>query len=301
MTYDAVELSFDESVTFKTVLQLWLQAFLVSLFVFFVFGLLPAIFSGEGPFESSMAAGWILSMIAFWAVLLAARITEPVSEWKTLLEDKHAASPSAYAAIYGALNRRRIPVAAVPTRIRSDLLPEVVNNRLVITSGRYAAYVTVFGYGTSLYVGWTMWRSRSGAVIVGHFLKDVLGGMFGRTGTVNQMLRTERPRAMREAVHSAAREGVEVAIQGIDVPIASTFGQELPIRAGGAPPATPPSGPPSPPTPSSPTSTYPPHGAHDGRGGPVGSHTVPPGPGSAPPMPPAGPPAPPRPSSGDGH
>ncbi|MFE5968175.1 hypothetical protein [Streptomyces sp. NPDC056463] len=234
MRYEDVELSFDESVPFRTVFQLWFQAFVVSLLVLFLFGLLPLMLSDSGPFESDyeLGAGPILSIIAFWAVLLAARINEPVSEWKTLLEDKHAASSSAYAAIYGALARRQIPVSAVPVRIRSDLMPEVVNNRLVITSGRYIAYVTVFGYGTSLYVGWTMWRSRSGAVIIGHFLKDVVGGIFNRTGAINQMLRTEKPRAMREAVHSAAREGVETAVQGIEVPLVSTFGQEPPIQSG---------------------------------------------------------------------
>ncbi|MGW2488449.1 hypothetical protein ACWCV9_14705 [Streptomyces sp. NPDC001606] len=282
MTYGDVEMGFDESVTFKTVFQLWLQAFLVSGVVWFFFGLLPALNWASDPFETppSLETGTILAIIAFWVVLLAARITEPISEWKTLLEDKHEASPSAYAAIYGALARRGIPVSAVPARIRSDIMPEVVNNRLVVTSGRYVAYVTVFGYGTSLYVGWTMWRSRSGVVIIGHFLKDLIGGMLGRTGNVNQMLRTEKPRAMREAVHSAAREGVEAAIQGIEVPIASTFGQELPIQAAMAPPAAPPAP-------------------------PQGPAAAPPQPG--PHMPPAGPhgytppPAPPQPRPGDGH
>ncbi|MEU9999312.1 hypothetical protein [Streptomyces sp. NPDC050848] len=234
MRYEDVELSFDESVPFRTVFQLWFQAFVVSLLVFMIFGLLPALMSDSGPFdaEDDLGTGQILGTIAFWIVLLAAHINEPVSEWKTLLEDKHAASSSAYAAIYGALARRQIPVSAVPVRIRSDIMPEVVNNRLVIKSGRYIAYVTVFGYGTSLYVGWTMWRNRSGAVIIGHFLKDLVGGMFNRTGSINQMLRTEKPRAMREAVHSAAREGVETAVQGIEVPLVSTFGQEPPIQSG---------------------------------------------------------------------
>ncbi|MGW2014094.1 hypothetical protein [Streptomyces sp. NPDC001927] len=299
MRYENVELSFDESVPFRTVFQLWFQAFVVSLVVFMLFGLLPALMSDSGPFdaEGELGTGQILGTIAFWIVLLAARINEPVSEWKTLLEDKHAASSSAYAAIYGALARRQIPVSAVPVRIRSDIMSEVVNNRLVIKSGRYIAYVTVFGYGTSLYVGWTMWRTRSGAVIIGHFLKDLVGGMFNRTGSINQMLRTEKPRAMREAVHSAAREGVETAVQGIEVPLASTFGQEPPIQSGasatgqatkngsgpvpGAVPAPPTAGPAMAPHGSQPypaphaPGTPPPH---------YGSQTPPP----APPMPPYG-------------
>lgn len=125
----------------------------------------------------------------------------------------------------------------MPARIRSDIAPEVVHNRLVVTSGRYVAYVTVFAFGTSLYVGWTMWRSRSGAVVIGHFVKDIVASMLNRAGSLNQMLRTDRPRAMREAVHSAAREGVEIAIRGIEVPLAWTFGQEPPVQSAPTPAA----------------------------------------------------------------
>ncbi|GGV18367.1 hypothetical protein GCM10010260_67720 [Streptomyces filipinensis] len=35
------------------------------------------------------------------------------------------AASSAYAAVYGSLSRRRIPVTAVPARVRSDITPEV--------------------------------------------------------------------------------------------------------------------------------------------------------------------------------
>lgn len=275
LQYRDVELSFDESVEFKTVRQLWFQAAVASFLVFFVLGLLPALLAGD---VDAIGPGLILSITAFWVVFLLVRQNEPISEWKTLLEDKAAASSSAYATIYGALTRRRIPVTAVPARIRSDIAPEVVHNRLVVTSGRYVAYVTVFAYGTSLYVGWTMWRSRSGAVVIGHFVKDVIGSMLNRAGSLNQMLRTDRPRAMREAVHSAAREGVEIAIQGIEVPLASTFGQEPPVQS--APAAQ--SGPPAPPVypaPAQPTPGYPPTG-------PTGHTPMAP---SAPPMAPRAP------------
>ncbi|UQX03363.1 hypothetical protein [Streptomyces sp. RerS4] len=301
MRYEHVELNFDESVPFRTVFQLWFRAFVASFLIFLIFGLLPMLVSDPGPFDSpedELGVGWILSVIVFWVVLLASRINEPISEWKTLLEDKHAASSSAYAAIYGALARRKTPVSAVPVRIRSDIMPEVVNNRLVVRSGRYVAYVTVFGYGTSLYVGWTMWRSRSGAVIIGHFFKDLVGGMFNRTGDINQMLRTERPRAMREAVHSAAREGVEAAVQGIEVPLASTFGQEPPIQSGASAtePGTgvgPGSGPvpPAPPVPpTAPTATT----ANPYPAGPPSTGTFPP---AYAPYAPGTPPTPPAPDT----
>jgi uncharacterized protein YbjQ (UPF0145 family) len=117
-------------------------------------------------------------------------------------------------------------------------------------------YVSVFPYGSSLYVGWTMWRSRRGATLIGHYLKDLVGSLFGRTGAINQMLRTERVRAMREAVHAAVREGAEVAVQGVEVPIAATFGRDVPIqdlRAAAVAPAAP-VAPPTPVAPAAPAS-----------------------------------------------
>ncbi|MFC5147516.1 hypothetical protein [Streptomyces aureoversilis] len=249
LKYQQVELSFDESVTLRTVFGLWATAAFASILVTLTVSLFVLLTNDWDldAAETGLNVGGTLGFIIFWVILLFSSFTEPVSEWRTLLEDKAQASPSAYAAIYGALSHRRIPVTAVPSRIRSDILqPEVVSNRLVVSSGRYVAYISVFEYGTSLYLGWTMWRIRPGAVIIGTYFKDLVGGFFGRTGDVNQMLRTERPRAMREAVHSAVREGVEIAVQGIEVPIASTFGQDLPIMTA---PGQGPAGPPAPPAP----------------------------------------------------
>jgi NADH:ubiquinone oxidoreductase subunit 6 (subunit J) len=242
LTYKPIELSLDESVSLATLLRLWLWAFLASAVVwvfFFVIWMLVAAssdttessFSDGIPGQGVLTVGAVLSFVVFWVVLLASRIDEPIDEWKSLVEDKYAAATSAYAAIYGSLRRRSIPVNANAMRIRSDVLdPEIVNNRLVITERSYTVYVSVFPFGTSLYLGWMMWRSRRGATLIGHFVKDMVGGIIGRAGIVNQMLRTEKVRAMREAVHSAVREGAEVAVQGIEVPIAATFGQDVPVQ-----------------------------------------------------------------------
>jgi hypothetical protein len=243
LKYTPIELSLDESVPFLQILWLYLTACAVSWIVFVLFGVLWMLTGGASsasaglPGESSgpnfglLTVGGLVSFIVFWVVLLLSRSPEPIAEWKVLLEERAAAEEHAYAAIYGSLTRRRIPVNVVPSRVRSDVFSrEVVNNRLVISERGYVAYATVFAYGTSLYVGWTMWRNRFGAQLIGTFLKDLVGGMLGRTDMIGQMLRTEKVRAMREAVHSAVREGVEIAIEGVEVSIVSTFGYEIPIQ-----------------------------------------------------------------------
>jgi hypothetical protein len=86
----------------------------------------------------------------------------------------------------------------------------------------------VFEYGSSLYLGWMMWRTRRGGSLVVRFVADVVGGLFGHTDPVKLMLRTERPRAMREAVHSVCREGLHVAVEGLSVPENYGFPSGLP-------------------------------------------------------------------------
>lgn len=237
LKYQPVELALDESVPRLALLSLFVRAAVVSFVVWCVFliiwliGQSSSFSNGSSPDTSLLNLGSTISFLLFWFVLLFTKTHEPIGEWRALLENKSAAATSAYSAIFGSLRRRQIPLNAIPMRVRSDvLLPEAVNNRLVISERGYTAYVSVFPYGTSLYVGWLMFRSRRGAVLILTALKDVLGGILGRTDLVSQMLRTEKVRAMREAVHSAAREGVDIAIQGIEVPMMATFGFEVPVQ-----------------------------------------------------------------------
>ena len=250
LKFSGIELALDESVPFKVLWRLWGYAALAASMVFLVFALLALItlIGGVGSADSVdegtsavlgggllINLGWFLSFIVFWLVLLLTKIQEPVAEWKTLIDGKAPAAESSYAAIFHSLSRRRIPVAVTASRVRSDLLAESVNNRLIITERSYIVYVSVFAFGTSLYVGWTMWRSRRGVALIGQFVKDLFASMLGRTGIINQMLRTEKVRAMREAVHSAVREGVDAAVDGINMPIVATFGYEIPIQSVSAP------------------------------------------------------------------
>src|SRR5207244_2782350 len=153
-----VEIGLDESVSLRTLFELWLRAAIVSftVWVFFFFiwligaiGTLNALTSGSGTATDANGLGVIfllgqfIAFVIFWIMLLAPQTAEPIAEWRTLLENKAGAAGSAYAAIYGSLARRRIPVNATAVRIRSDVLaPEVVNNRLVITERSYVVYVS---------------------------------------------------------------------------------------------------------------------------------------------------------------
>lgn len=288
LRYNAVELGLDESVSLKFLFFLWLRAAIASWIVQAVFAI-PAILiaviavssagsvtydqfgdevssgSGAGGAEFAVVLGIIggaLGFIVFWLVLLAYRLPEPIAEWRVLLADRGDRADSVYSAISGTLGHRQLPVGWTVRRIRAG--SGMVTNRLVVTYRTYHAYVSVFAYGTSLYLGWAMWRSRRGHQLIGQFFGDLFAGLAGGHDPERQMMRAEPARAMREAVHAACREGLFVAVEGQDVPISFGFPLGLPpieddvdrfaaapgpVAYAGAAPATAPPGPVGPPAP----------------------------------------------------
>jgi len=247
LRYNDIELGFDETVNGKTLFRLWLRAFVASFAVWFIFAFIsvitalnnPAAFFGgaAGPDGGGGAGtsvtlglvGSLLGFVIFWVVLLGTKLPEPIAEWRVLLTNRGDKADSVYSQISGTLRERRLPIGYTVRRIRTGLGPHNVSNRLVLSDRSYTAYVSVFSYGTSLYLGWMMWRSRRGAGLIKQYILDIVEGMSGRRDPERMMLRTERPRAMREALHAACREGLFSAIHGMDVPMNYGFPQGLPM------------------------------------------------------------------------
>ncbi|WP_406095217.1 hypothetical protein [Streptomyces sp. NBC_01013] len=223
------EVSFDDTVNWKVLLAVWLRAAAVASAVLLLFGFvgLIALAGDPGSGLGIMGVGMQIAMIAFVAVFLASRTAEPVGEWRILLADRGRHAESAYAEIARAARERRLPVVPVFRRIRTGGEHPRVTHRMVLRDGSYVAYLSVFAYGTGLYVGWVMRRDRRGTELVGQFVSDFVRG-FGGTDTEKAVMRTEPPRAMREALHAAALEGVRVAVDGRTVAPGAAFPHGLP-------------------------------------------------------------------------
>jgi hypothetical protein len=245
LRYNEIELGFDESVGWRVLWNLWLRAFIAaflpwSVFIFFAaingFSDLAAS-SGGGPGAGGggntagvlFTLGNLIGFAVFWVVLLLSKLPEPIAEWRVLLPDRGNKADSVYSHISGTLRERQSPIGWRVRRIRLGFGQHNISNRLVMQDRTYTAYVSVFSYGTSLYLGWMMWRSRRGASLVKQFVLDILEGMAGRKDLERQMMRTERPRAMREAIHAACREGLYAAAEGRDVPLHYGFPQGMPL------------------------------------------------------------------------
>lgn len=241
LRHGGIELSLDDRVSARDIFLLFVYALAASMLAFIPFFVLALLFGAAGDsteaFVTFYTIGSIVAIAVFWLVFLGIKTPEPISEWRVLLDGRTEQADAVYSKIAGTLMVRGIPVRVDRRRIRTGLGKQQVSNRLVLTDGSYTAYISVFGYGSSLYLGWMMWRSRRGAALVWQFVTDLVMSILGKGDLEVIMLRTERPRAMREAVHAVCREGLVVALDQTPVPLEFGFPQGLPPveEAGGTP------------------------------------------------------------------
>jgi hypothetical protein len=205
LRHEPMELGLDDSVSARTLRILVLRAWLASVVVFIPLAFLGGIKAASGQGETLLGLAFLVSIVIFGVVLLNSKVTEPIGEWRTLLADRAGQSESYYRMINAVLHRRELPIATVLLRsIQLNTKGRPVKHTIELSENEYHTYVTVFPYGTSLYVGWQMWRRRYGAQLVKRVLVDLVKG----TDLITVMLRTDRARAVREAVHLACREAV---------------------------------------------------------------------------------------------
>jgi hypothetical protein len=204
LRHEPMELALDDSVSPRTLGIMLMRAFLAWVFVFVVFAIFGGIEAAHGGGPALLYVGFVLSVVIFWVVLLASKVTEPIGEWRTLLADRAGQSESYYRMIAAVLKRRELPITPRLRSIQLNTRGRPVKHTIVLSENEYQTYVTVFPYGTSLYIGWQMWRRRSGAQLIKRALVDRVTA----ANLVTVMLRTDRARAVREAVHLACREAV---------------------------------------------------------------------------------------------
>jgi hypothetical protein len=221
LRHEPIEPDLGDTVSLRALISLTVRAGLASaifltLFVtlWIVTGGLSSVANPTGAGNTGLLAVALISSFAvFWLALLVARTQEPVGEWRVLLADRWEYSGSVYSAVAGVLAARALPIRPTARRIYADPAARQVKNFLELRDGQYAAHVTVFPYGSSLYLGWMMWRRRSGASLLGRALADLVSPLFGTPDPARAMLNSDRPRALREAVHAACREGVYSAVR----------------------------------------------------------------------------------------
>jgi hypothetical protein len=208
LRHEPMELALDDSVSLRTLGIMLVRAYLAWGIVQVFLGIIGGYELANGGGGTVLGLAFVASIVVFWVVLLRSKVTEPIGEWRTLLADRSGQAESYYRVIATVLRRRQLPITPMLRSVQLNTQGQPVKHTIVLSENEYQAYVTVFPYGTSLYVGWQMWRRRSGAQL----LKRALVDRVTAANLVTAMLRTDRARAVREAVHLACREAVYATV-----------------------------------------------------------------------------------------
>jgi hypothetical protein len=152
-----------------------------------------------------------LSWLVLWCLCWLLPLPVLLSEWKFSVDGKGAAGPMAFEHIAWTLRQRETPLDSVQVR-RLRLPGDGSRDYLELRRGLFLGYIACFPYGQDLYVGWTFYFRLSPLRYVLMFLARIWQTLFNRQNDLYVTLRYDSARAMREAMHSAAREGLDVAI-----------------------------------------------------------------------------------------
>lgn len=218
LLYDKVpETPFDPISNYRILLQMVIQWFLYWI-VWWVGGFLGAILcaviSLAGGFAVGITLWWIGGGITglilaclFWLLPHPALL----SEWKFSVDDHGAAAPIVFDHIAWALGRRATPLDSLQVR-RLRLAGEGPRDYLELRRDMFLGYVSCFSNGNDLYVGWTFWVRLSPFRLLCMIVARIWQSLTRHGTDIYTTLRYDGARAMREAMHSSTREGVDVAV-----------------------------------------------------------------------------------------
>lgn len=161
---------------------------------------------------------------AYWLIPLPAQL----SEWKFSVDGKGPAGFVAFEHITWALRQRETPIRSIRVR-RLSMPGQQKRDYLELRDGIFVGYVSCFPYGRDLYIGWTFWLYLSPARFLLMALARLWQEITFRGTEMYVRLRYDSAKAMREAMHSAAREGIDVAAGQIEARGQGSIGSEVPV------------------------------------------------------------------------
>ena len=192
---------------------IWLAGELVLLAVTTVLGIITG--GGQG---SAVLVGlgfllniiWSLGLIvAYWLLPVPALI----SEWKLTLDGRSEAQDDALDHVAFALEARAAPISEV-VALQLSVSGQPDRTYLRVRDGFYSAYASCFAFGTDLYIGWTFWLYLSPLRWFLLWWTRSLRSLRPTSPIVDVNKSLDTARAMRELVHRAVHEGVDVAVTG---------------------------------------------------------------------------------------
>jgi hypothetical protein len=168
---------------------------------------------------------WLLTLVAFSFIPVLASI----SEWKFMVDRKGAAAPETFAHIAWVMRQRETPVDRLDVR-RVRLGRQASRDYLYAQLRPFRAYVSCFAFGHDLYIGWTFWWRLSTVRWWLLIFQRLFQTVSLRGSEIHNVHRYDNAKALREAIHSATREGVDAASGAIAFKGSGTIGTDIPIE-----------------------------------------------------------------------
>jgi hypothetical protein len=173
--------------------------------------------------------GQVLGDLALFVLWLLLPIPALLSEWKYAVDEKGSIAATIFNHITWSLTRRRTPIESARVR-RLSIPGQGTRDYLELRDRIFRGYISCFDYGEDLYIGWTFWLYLSPGRWFLMLIARVFQTIMRRGTDLYVTLRFDVAKAMREVLHSSAREGVDVAAGYIPARGQGTVGSDdLPI------------------------------------------------------------------------
>jgi hypothetical protein len=227
LTYDPDRVQYLDPMSSAVGHEMWRQAKVHLMAAVLVCLILSPLLLAMGANAASTI--FALLLLGFLLLYLFKRVPVGVSEWRFLVDDKGAAGPSAFEHIAWSLRRRGTPIDSMNVK-RLGQHGGRSQDYLEIREGIFTGYVSCFAYGGDLFIAWTFWLRispfRRWMASIGRLWQTLtLRGSF-----LHVAVRYDRGKALREAIHSAAREGIDVAAGKVSAKGAGTIGSDIPVE-----------------------------------------------------------------------
>ena len=201
---------------------LWMVTEMVG---FFVTAIVAAIIKLPALMGLFMLGSFVWS-VALAAVFWLTPLPAMISEWKLTIDGKGPAASTALDHIAWVLRDRTTPVSSLLARTMSvpGQDPRVY---LELRERVFAGYVSCFSFGADLYIGWTFWIYLSPVRWLWTAVMRLYHSLTLRGTSLYVNLQFDYARAVREQMHSAVRQGVDVAAGQVEASGGGTIGQFL--------------------------------------------------------------------------
>ena len=226
---------FDPLRSGRFVLEMLRRAFVT--WLIWVVGLIPvfvvATILGFANHSFGIAVG-VLIFLAWCFIMLCAfwlpKLPGQLSEWKFAVDDKGQAAPIVFDHIAWALQRRETPMDSLQLR-RFKVVAQGSRDLLEIKQNVFYGLISCFNNGGDLYIGWTFWLYLSPARFLWIGIRRFLWELRNKGHAIYVSVQFDRARALREGLHSAVREGVDVAAGQVTAQGQGTIGSTVPVIA----------------------------------------------------------------------